>query len=152
MILYEIQFSKKVDETEEAEILGDGIELSEEESLVGYGNFYMGAPDWDTANDRAKDFLLKFLEGKPYEIIKVEARQDIWIANWGEPDECDCPYCAVATTPQEDIMKFACSCGEELIVADNGWESLPCKNIDCDNTISRKDIKEVNGKWIYAKT
>ena len=153
MILYEVQFSKEVDEEMVDTIINENPQLDGKE-LVEYDSFYIGAPSLKVANIRAEEFLAFSLDGGEYEIIKVEARNDILIANWGEPDDqedCNCPFCSVKRVAPEDIMSFTCTCGTKITVADTAWESISCPSDECDNEINRRDVKEVGGKWIYTK-
>jgi len=66
----------------------------------------------------------------------------------------DCPMCIVTTGKIEldRVMKFNCTCGEELIVGDTGWIKCYCPG--CNNEILRTDItrNSETGKLIYTKS
>jgi len=73
------------------------------------------------------------------------------IVNYAEP-ECDCPYCRADRVPLDMVASFACpACGESIVVAENGWEHIPCNSCSADiyrHLLSR--LKD-DGKWYYTK-
>ena len=50
--------------------------------------------------------------------------------------------------PDDQILKFKCSCGEELRVADGNWPYVVCPK--CDNNIKRKDIENIGGIYLFT--
>ena len=66
----------------------------------------------------------------------------------------DCPMCIVTNglIELDRVMKFNCTCGEELIVGDTGWIKCYCPG--CNNEILRTDItrNSETGKLIYTKS
>ena len=65
-----------------------------------------------------------------------------------------CPMCIVTNglIELDRVMKFNCTCGEELIVGDTGWTKCYCPG--CNNEILRIDIirDSETGKLIYTKS
>lgn len=51
--------------------------------------------------------------------------------------------------PDEQIIKFKCSCGEELRVMDGNWPYVVCPN--CSNNIRRREVENIGGFYIYTK-
>ena len=154
--VYEIHFTRMIDPSKDKKsdptnIFHDSSEEMQMEEMGPQeilGQFHLGAHSIIEAYSIAEDILPQICENEEYNIIKVEERQDIFLLNWQEEEECECPYCSVETCAPDDIIKFTCpKCGEELIVADNGWEVLMCKN--CEKELKRNKLKEVAGQFIY---
>jgi hypothetical protein len=61
------------------------------------------------------------------------------------------PYEIVKNIPDTDqrVMKFNCSCKEEIRVYRGDWEYIVCKN--CENKIFRSEVEEYGGKFVYVK-
>jgi hypothetical protein len=59
------------------------------------------------------------------------------------------PFEIVKNLPPERVMKFKCSCHEELKVGNIGWPYIICPN--CDNKIYRNEIEETGGIFLYVK-
>lgn len=95
-----------------------------------------------------------------YEIIKIKWLEKINILNIDDnveilyegADDVGCPYCEAKNTVLDKVMKFECpnaECKEPLVVADNGWTALYCKN--CGMKMEREEIvRGKNGKFIYV--
>ena len=80
------------------------------------------------------------VDGKPVNIV-----------NYVEPD-CECPYCRANRVPLDMVASFPCpNCGKQVVVAENGWESIPCN--DCSTDLHRHLISrsKTDGKWYYKK-
>lgn len=60
------------------------------------------------------------------------------------------PYKVVENLPDdsEAVMKFKCSCHEEIRVSSGHWLYIQCKN--CENKIYRREIQDVGGIHIYV--
>jgi len=58
------------------------------------------------------------------------------------------PLTMAENMPDERVLKFKCSCKEEIRAADGDWPFLICPN--CENRILRREITDVGGYVIYA--
>lgn len=80
----------------------------------------------------------------PYFAIEMEMDEE------SEEYDPEMPYKIVENLPDdsESVMKFKCSCHEEIRVSSGGWLYIQCKN--CENRIYRREIQDVGGIHIYV--
>jgi len=57
------------------------------------------------------------------------------------------PYEMAENAPDEQLMKFKCTCKNEVKVMNGNWPYIKCH--DCSRTILRKDLENVAGVWIF---
>lgn len=69
----------------------------------------------------------------------------------GERYDPEIPYKVVENLPDTDprVMKFKCSCKEEIRVANGDWLFISCHN--CGNRIFRREIEDVGNLFVYVK-
>lgn len=80
----------------------------------------------------------------PYFAIEMDMEED------SEEYDPEMPYKVVENIPDDSemVMKFKCSCHEEIRVSSGGWLYIQCKN--CENRIYRREIQDVGGINIYV--
>jgi len=81
-----------------------------------------------------------------FEVNAVAEQIGANIINWGE---CDCVFCRVETASPEEVMKFNCTCGKEIVVMNEEWGAIQCP--ECDKVIMRDkviDLPNNNFKFI----
>ena len=61
----------------------------------------------------------------------------------------DIPQELAKNLPDDEIMKFKCSCGEEIRTVNGMWPYTICH--ECHNNIRRGEIENVGGIFIYSK-
>jgi len=93
--------------------------------------------------------LVKKLTGiknliNPYFMVEMDMEED------SEEYDPEMPYKVVENLPDDSemVMKFKCSCHEEIRVSSGGWLYIQCKN--CENRIYRREIQDVGGINIYV--
>lgn len=83
-------------------------------------------------------------------IINPEFVADI-MDNDDDGYDPELPYRIVENLPDDDsrVMKFKCSCKDEIKVHNGEWLFIKCHN--CNNKILRREVEEIGGKYIYIK-
>ena len=61
-----------------------------------------------------------------------------------DPEE---PYRMAENAPSDQVIKFKCTCQNEVKVMNSPWPFIKCK--DCSRTILHRDLENVAGIWIY---
>lgn len=61
----------------------------------------------------------------------------------------DVPQELAKNLPDNEIMKFKCSCGEEIRTVNGMWPYTVCH--ECHNNILRREVEEIGGIFIYSK-
>jgi predicted RNA-binding Zn-ribbon protein involved in translation (DUF1610 family) len=90
---------------------------------------------------------MKFLDGGigegEYEIISISKMEDIFMVNY--PEE-ECPFCGVEEAGEDDILKFKCWCGKDIVVKETGWKEINCP--ECGKEIPRDRLVGSRGNYI----
>lgn len=140
--IYQIDYSFFVDmrNEEEKSILESKPRIQQVSMEI-----HFGADNIAEALEEAIEFLNKNLEEENFTIDSVTAMEGVDVVNWpGEDGECDCPFCRAERIPDEDTLKFECSCGSNIKVADD-WDEIHCRN--CHRTIYRDRVIGSNGNY-----
>jgi hypothetical protein len=164
MKVYNVKFITEImnimNEEELENISPEGLEEIEGQERIM--TFSICAHDFEEANEIAHYFIQDMIgEDSEYTLEGVspildESGEILFISNWGmnldnEEHDDNCPYCAVDACPPDEIMRFKCVCGHDIIVADNGWKEIICNSEDCNNKILREDVVLIKGRWVYNK-
>ena len=73
------------------------------------------------------------------------------IVNYVEPP-CQCPYCRASIVPLDMVANFTCpTCGDSIVVAENGWEHISCNSCSTDIYRHLLSHSKDDGKWYYTK-
>ena len=96
----------------------------------------------------------EMIESGDLEIISMSeieiGGKSVNIVNYVEPD-CNCAYCRAFKVPLDMIIKFNCpNCGDELRLAENGWELVGCTKCNADIYRHNLSRSKEDGKWYYT--
>ena len=50
--------------------------------------------------------------------------------------------------PADEVIKFKCSCKNEVVVANYNWPYIQCKS--CKRQILHRDLENIAGVWIFT--
>ena len=113
----------------------------------------IGAYTLEEAVANGMDFMNEHFEEWEFKSASLVAED---VINWPDNEEdehwtgdCPCPYEAFKDTVLDNRLKFKCSCGEDIRVADNGWKSIKC--LHCNIWISREEVIREKGVLLYKK-
>lgn len=138
MKLYQVKFRTEV------EIFNE--ETDEPQNVEIIMDFHLGAMDMGSALEEGIIYLESLVaEDKlvGYEITEI-VDTNFWIVNWEKHEEND--FEVTSETPPEDVMKFQCKCGHEIVVKE-GWNRLLCS--ECGGSIERNRVVGSKGKFIF---
>ena len=138
--VYEIKFRTVIEFSMEQD--DEDIEM-EPESKVQVGIFHLGCECLTDAVLKAIEFLDGWMEDNEYEIMGVELCDHINLVNF--PEE-ECPFCDVEGAAEDDILRFKCWCGQDIVVKETGWKEIECP--ECGKEIPRDRLIGGHGNYI----
>lgn len=136
MNIYRVRFWTTIQVDSEGLALAEGVDedLAIRKRLDE--SFELGAESLGGAFIEASEFLDEELGESDYEIISVILLEDIHIINWpGDGEPCACASCRTERAAEEDKVSFVHSCGGEIKVVSDGWDSMLCPR--CGGVILR---------------
>lgn len=134
------------------------VRFDEESQYYGYNGkevehiFYMGATNTLEASYLAHTYISgsrsngTYKDDKDFSILSIIEVQGLDIINWPEYKEKS--FFEVDNLPDEDLVNFKCTCGENVVCAD-GWTILECPF--CHKKISRVDLVGGFGKYTLVE-
>lgn len=145
--VYEVKFRAEVEIDEESEvgnIITMNNDMDDDENIrIQYGMFHLGCEYLTEAMIKAIEFLDMGIGEGGYELLGVEILDDIHLVNF--PEE-ECPFCAVEDAGEDDIIRFQCKCGHDIVVKETGWKFINCP--DCNVEIPRDRVMGTHGNYI----
>lgn len=142
--IYEIKFKTIVElnsKEEDDEVL-EGEE-SEPEFEETFGLFHVGSYQLSDALLKGMEFLDEGLGEESYEIIDIHLLEHVNVINF--PEE-ECPFCGVEDAGEDDILRFKCGCGGDIVVKETGWKEINCPH--CGILINRDRVVGSHGNYI----
>lgn len=135
MNVYSIKFRTSIAIDEEGRVLGEEEVADESLRKPLEESFELGAESLGEAFIEATEFLEAQLDEGDYDIVSVTLL-DINILNWpGDGEPCPCVWCRTERSAEEDKVSFVHSCGGEIKVVSDGWDSMLCPR--CGEVILR---------------
>jgi hypothetical protein len=144
--IYEIKFKTIVEfEPTQEQVVEDGVEVDREESQYEetFGMFHVGSYTISEAMLKGMEFLGDGLGENEYEIVDIHLLENVNVINF--PEE-ECPFCGVEDAAEDDILRFKCSCGHDVVVKETGWKEIDCP--ECGTLINRDRVIGTHGNYI----